>query len=42
MESEPKEVKPDEEFEDGEWGSSLPEEEGDVSPRAVWIGTDVK
>lgn len=42
MQREPKEVKPDEGVEDGEWGSSLPQEEGDVSTRAVWIDTDVK
>lgn len=42
MESKPKEMKSDEGLEDGQWGFLLPEEEGDVNPRAVWIDTDVK
>lgn len=41
-ESKPKEMKSDEGLEDGQWGFLLPEEEGDVNPRAIWIDTDVK
>lgn len=42
VESKPKEVKSEEGFEGGEWGSLTPGEENDVNPRAVWIDTDVK
>lgn len=41
-ESKPKETKSDEGLEDGQWDFLLPEEEGDVNPRAIWIDTGVK
>lgn len=41
-ESKPKETKSDEGLEGGEWGFLIPEEEGDVNPRAAWTDKDVK
>jgi len=42
MESKPKEMKSEEGFEGGEWGSLLPGEESNVNPPAVWIDMDAK
>lgn len=42
MESKPKEIKSEEGFEGGEWGSWISGEESDTKLRAVWLDTDVK